>query len=60
MDEITVFKCNLCFNEWDEYELNRKYRLRKCFICKDEICKTCFFKKENKQKCFKCKNKKRK
>ncbi len=28
--DITIFKCYFCFREWDEYESNRKYRLRKC------------------------------
>jgi len=54
IEEISIFKCNLCFHEWDEYESNRKYRLKKCVICKEEICKTCFNNKNNCQKCFKC------
>ena len=54
MDEISIFVCNLCFEEWDGYENFRKYRLKKCCVCHDEICKTCFFNKDNKQKCFSC------
>ena len=53
-EDRTIFKCYFCFREWDEYESNRKYRLRKCCMCHDEICKTCFYNKENKQKCFQC------
>ena len=55
MEEISIFKCNFCFREWDEYESQRKFRLRKCCVCHDEICKTCFYNKDNKQKCFSCK-----
>ena len=53
MEEISIFKCNFCFREWDEFESQRQYRLRKCCVCHDEICKTCFY--NNKQKCFSCK-----
>ena len=52
--DISVFKCHRCFREWDEYESNRKFRLRKCSVCHAEICKTCFYNVENKQHCFKC------
>ena len=54
MEEISIFKCNFCFREWDEFESQRQYRLRKCCVCHDEICKTCFYNKDNKQKCFSC------
>lgn len=54
MEEISIFKCNFCFHEWDEFESHRQYRLRKCCVCHDEICKTCFYNKDNKQKCFSC------
>ena len=50
MEEISIFKCNFCFREWDEFESQRQYRLRKCCVCHDEICKTCFYNKDNKQK----------
>ena len=53
-EEIAVFKCHRCFREWDEYESNRKFRLRKCTVCHAEICKTCFSDVKNKQHCFKC------
>ena len=29
MEEISIFKCNFCFREWDEYESQRKFRLKK-------------------------------
>ena len=41
-EEISVFKCYRCFREYDDYESNRKFRLRKCSVCHAEICKTCF------------------
>ena len=28
MEEISIFKCNFCFREWDEYESQRKFRLK--------------------------------
>ena len=34
--EIAVFKCHRCFREWDEYESNRKFRLRKCSVCHND------------------------
>lgn len=56
-EEISVFKCHRCFREWDEYESNRKFRLRKCSVCHAEICKTCFYNAKNKQHCFRCSDK---
>ena len=37
-ETISVFKCNKCFREWDYYETDRKFRLRKCSVCHLEIC----------------------
>ena len=54
MEEISIFKCNFCFREWDEYESQIQYRLKKCCVCHNKICKTCFYNKDNKQKCFSC------
>ena len=51
---ISVFKCHMCFREYDDYESNRKFRLKKCSVCHAEICKTCFFDVKNKQHCFNC------
>ena len=38
----------------DDYECDRKLRLRKCSICHNEICKTCFYNPINKQHCHSC------
>ena len=34
--DICVFKCHRCFRQWDEYESNRKFRLRKCSVCHND------------------------
>lgn len=52
--EISIFECNICNRSWDDYECNRKLRLRKCSICHASICKSCFFDAENKQHCRSC------
>ena len=53
-ETISVFKCYRCFREWDDYETDRKFRLRKCSVCHLEICKSCFYNPMSKQHCFKC------
>jgi hypothetical protein len=30
--EISVFNCNVCNKSWDDYECERKIRLKKCSI----------------------------
>ena len=52
--EISVFECNVCGKSWDDYECERKLRLKKCSICHFEICKTCFYNSKNKQHCSSC------
>ena len=52
--EISVFNCNVCNKSWDDYECERKIRLKKCSICHSEICKTCFYSPKNKQHCSSC------
>ena len=52
--EISVLECNVCYKSWDDYECDRKLRLRKCSICYSEICKTCFYNSKNKQHCYSC------
>ncbi len=52
--EISVFKCNRCYREWDDFEDERTLRLKKCSICHSEICKSCFYNKNNKQHCLNC------
>ena len=52
--EISVFECKKCYKSWDDYESERKLRLKKCSICHNEICKTCFYNPKNKQHCNSC------
>ena len=40
--EISVFECKKCYESWDDYECDRKLRLRKCSIYHNEICKLVF------------------
>ena len=52
--EISIFNCNVCCKSWDDYECDRKLRLKKCSICHSEICKPCFYNPKNKQHCGLC------
>lgn len=51
---ITVSKCHRCFREWDIYESDIKYQLRKCSVCHATMCKSCFYTPNSKQHCLSC------
>ena len=55
MEEINIFKCNFCFRQWNEYESQRKFKLRNFMYVMMKYVKHFFYNKYNRQKCFSCK-----
>lgn len=54
MDDTEIFKCFLCYREWEDYSDKYESQMRKCSICHNHICLKCHINKFNWQHCGAC------
>ena len=52
--DTDIIKCNRCMKEWEIYEYQIKYKIRKCNLCHRPVCIDCMKDEKNKRLCLIC------